>query len=68
MRDVLYGRSRVRFPGGTSNPSIDFFPFRVALSSVRLGTDGEEERERERKGGREGGGKMRASLASGLSV
>ena len=51
MRDVLYGRSRVRFPGGTSNPSIDFFPFRVALSSVRLGTDGEEERER--KGGRE---------------
>ena len=66
MRDVLYGRSRVRFPGGTSNPSIDFFPFRAALSSVRLGTDGEEERER--KGGREGGGKMRASLASGLSV
>ena len=63
MRDVLYGRSRVRFPGGTSNPSIDFFPFRVALSSVRLGTDGEEERERKGGRGREGGGKMRASLA-----
>ena len=55
----------------TSNPSIDFFPFRVALSSVRLCTDGEEGRE-EGGGGRgregEGGGKMRASFASGLSV
>ena len=31
----------------TSNPSIDFFPFRVALSSVRLCTDGEEGRGKE---------------------
>ena len=61
MRCALYARSRVRFSGVTSNPSIDFFPLRVAFSSVRLGTDGEEGRE----GG--GGGKMRASLASGLS-
>ena len=67
MRGVLYARSRLQFPGVTSNPSIDFFPLRVAFSSVRLGTDGEEGGEG--KGGRgEGGGKMRASLASGLSV
>ena len=38
---------RVRFPSVTSNPSIDFFPFRVALSSVRLCTDGEEGRGKE---------------------
>ena len=53
---VLYARSRVRFPGVTSNPSIDFFPFRVAFSSVRLGTDGEERREGKGGRGREGKG------------
>lgn len=50
MRGVLCGRSRVLFPGVTSNPSTDFFPFRVAFSGVRLGTDGEEGRKG--KGGR----------------
>ena len=31
----LFGRSRDRFPGVSSNPSSDFFPFRVALSSFK---------------------------------
>ena len=31
----LFGWSRDRFPGVSSNPSSDFFPFRVALSSFK---------------------------------
>ena len=34
-RPSLCGRSRDRFPGVSSNPSFDFFPFRVALSSFK---------------------------------
>ena len=35
-----YGRSRVRFPGVTTNPSFDFLPFRVALSSFKYPYNG----------------------------
>ena len=35
VRGLVCGRFRVRSPSATTNPSFDFFPFRVALSSFK---------------------------------
>ena len=65
VRGLLCGMSRVRFPGVTSNPCFDFFPFRIALSSFKYPWNGKTRHWWRGKGGR---GKMSAPSASGLSV